>query len=379
MKDTARLSGKPRKPSWRKKYRRISPRFLLRQIVNLQADRIGAGSLDCVDHLYYIAVVQGARRLYEHGLLNTQIFRDIRSRFHADLIGVLFLPLLKRLLQLGSQVGSIVNRAHRILVELDLQIRGDRNDQRQRIRLEILYLFVGISLCWNIRLEAAGLERRDHHEDDYHDQQHVDQRRNIDVGNSTVATPGSHCHKLTLCSDQRVPGPCDRRSEIRSRLGCRGRRSRAGLLLPISNQSYLIDTFFADGVNDFDDFAIADLDAALDVNDLVFFLLVCEGLLDGRLQVIEADLLFPEIVISILRDRDNYGRFFVDSLVFIRVFQVARDCDGNALLQERRDHHEDDQQHQHHVHHRCDIDLRLQTTAAASRHSHKSISFDHSV
>src|SRR6266436_1814893 len=82
--------------------------FLLRQIVNLQADRTSTGAFNCIDHFHDIAVVQGARRLYENGLLDLLIFRH-GGCFHPYLIGMLCLPLLERLLQLGRQSAGIVD------------------------------------------------------------------------------------------------------------------------------------------------------------------------------------------------------------------------------------------------------------------------------
>src|SRR4051812_25416345 len=110
-----------RKPSWRKNYWRKSSKFLLRQIVNLQANRISPGSLNRVNDFYHVAIFQGPRRLYEYGFLNALIFRNVGGRFHSHLVGVLLFALLEGLLQLGGERAGIVDRAHGVLIEFDLQ------------------------------------------------------------------------------------------------------------------------------------------------------------------------------------------------------------------------------------------------------------------
>ena len=75
---------------------------------------------------------------------------------------------------------------------------------------------------------------------------------------------------------------------LRSRSG----RRRLALLL-IGDQPDLVDTFFAHGVDDLYDLAVTNVHAALDVDDLVFFLLIRERLFDRRLQVVEIRLLLP--------------------------------------------------------------------------------------
>src|SRR2546426_11306271 len=72
--------------------------------------------------------------------------------------------------------------------------------------------------------------------------------------------------------------------------GCRGRHSRA-LLQLVGNQPYLIYALLADGVDNLHDLAVTNFDAALDVDDLVLFLLVRQRLFNLALQVIEVDLL----------------------------------------------------------------------------------------
>src|SRR6185369_9851909 len=70
-------------------------RVLLRQIVDLQTDRIRAGPLDGVNHFYDVAIVQSPWRLDEYSLLNALIFRQIRRAFHSVFVSMLFLALLK--------------------------------------------------------------------------------------------------------------------------------------------------------------------------------------------------------------------------------------------------------------------------------------------
>src|ERR1044072_1795858 len=136
MKDAASLSGQQKSEAGG---RTKSETSRLWQIVNLQADRIGAGSLDGVDPLYHVSVFQGAGCFNEYSPLDALILREIRRRLHPFFVSMLFLALLKCLQQRGSQVFWLVNRTHYILVQLDLQVRRTTNgdDQRQRIRLQL--------------------------------------------------------------------------------------------------------------------------------------------------------------------------------------------------------------------------------------------------
>ena len=66
-------------------------------------------------------------------------------------------------------------------------------------------------------------------------------------------------------------------------------RSALALLL-VGDQPNLVDAFFPHRIDDLYHLAITNVDAALDVDDLVFFFLVRERLFDRRLQVVEISL-----------------------------------------------------------------------------------------
>src|SRR5437868_14739593 len=94
-------------------------KVLLRQIVDLQANRIGAGSFDGVDDLHDITIVQGAGRFYEHGFFNALVLWNVRRRFHSNLVSVLLFALLECLLQFSGLLTWFINRTRLLLIELD--------------------------------------------------------------------------------------------------------------------------------------------------------------------------------------------------------------------------------------------------------------------
>src|SRR5205085_6642443 len=118
---------------------RISPakivKVLLRQIVGLQANRIGAGSFDGVYDLHDITIVQGAGRFHEHGFFNALVLWNVRRRFHSNLVSVLLFALLESLLQFSGQLTWVINRTHLFLIEFDLKIRRNRYHQSKRVWL----------------------------------------------------------------------------------------------------------------------------------------------------------------------------------------------------------------------------------------------------
>src|SRR5581483_2836416 len=65
-----------------------------RQIVNLQTDRIGAGSLNRVDYLDDIAVLQRPRRLNKDRLFDSLIFRNVCCSLAASALGSLTEPIV---------------------------------------------------------------------------------------------------------------------------------------------------------------------------------------------------------------------------------------------------------------------------------------------
>src|SRR6266851_2622769 len=242
--------------------------------------------------------MQGARRLNEHRLFDALILRFIGGGFHAHLVGVLFASLLESLLQLGRQRAGIVHRTHHVLVELQLQIRGNRNHQRQRVGLQLAHVFVRIALRRDVGFEATGLQRRDHQKDNDHYQQHVNQRGYVNERDGATA-PASHSHKnylfkKTKCVSKpvtRVTGPGALSLSSRS-----SRDLRLALLL-IGNQTYPINAFLANRIDHVDDLAIANLNATLDIDDLFLFLLVCQRFFYLSFEFIEAHLLLAQVVL----------------------------------------------------------------------------------
>src|SRR6266404_1001597 len=302
--------------------------------------------------------MQGARRLNEHRLFDALILRLIGGGFHAHLVGVLFASLLESLLQLGRQRAGIVHRTHHVLVGLQLA-----------------HVFVRIALRRDVGFEATGLQRRDHQKDNDHYQQHVNQRGYVNERDGATA-PASHSHKnylfkkakcvskpITWVTGPGVPSLSSRRS-----------RGLTFALLLIGNQAYPINAFFANRIDYFDDLAIANLNATLDIDDLLVFLLVCQRFFHASFEFIEAHLLLAQVVFTIFRDRDDHRTVSIDRCVFFRILHVTGQRQLNILLQEGRDHHEDDQQHQHDVDHRSNVDLRLKPTTT-SCHSHKNSLF----
>src|SRR5690349_20943174 len=150
-----------------------------------------------------------------------------------------------------------------------------------------------------------------------------------------------------------------------SRWRSRGRSSAA--LLLVSHESDLIDAELADLIDDRDDVAVADANATLDIDDsIVLILNFLKQRIDFFAQLLFRDPLFPKVVLTVVR-YGNHDRRLLDNVrIDIGVGHVLRQRNGDALLQERRDHHEDDQQHQHDVDHRGDVNLGLYAAATTS-------------
>src|SRR6266478_937145 len=110
-------------------------KVLLGQIVDLQANRIGAGSFDGVDDLHDITIMQSTGRFNENGFLNALVFWNVSRRFHSNLVSVLLFALLESLLQFSRQLTWVINRTHCILIEFDLKIRRNRHHQSKRVWL----------------------------------------------------------------------------------------------------------------------------------------------------------------------------------------------------------------------------------------------------
>src|SRR4051794_7262277 len=148
---------------------------------------------------------------------------------------------------------------------------------------------------------------------------------------------------------------------------CRSRSRSSAALLLVSHESDLIDTELADLVDDSHHVAIADVNTALDINDSILLVLnLLEQRIDLLRQLLFRDRLFTKIILTVVRDGDHDRRLFDNVRIDIRVVHVLRQRNRDALLQERRDHHEDDQQHEHDVDHRGDVNLGLYAAATAS-------------
>src|SRR3954447_16678325 len=99
--------------------------LLLRQIVNLQTNRICSSSLDRVNHFYYFAIGQRSGCLHEYSLFYAFGVRQIRSGLHTSLISVIRFALLERLLKFGGERSGIVYGTHCVRIQLELKIGSD--------------------------------------------------------------------------------------------------------------------------------------------------------------------------------------------------------------------------------------------------------------
>src|SRR5712692_9099867 len=108
--------------------------------------------------------------------------------------------------------------------------------------------------------------------------------------------------------------------------GRRRGRLLPGFLLLIGDQADLIDALFADSVYDVDDFAIANLNATLDIDDTFLFLLVRQCFLNLSFQFLEIHFFLLQIVFMVVRDLDNHGSLRIDRCIFFGVFHVTREC-----------------------------------------------------
>src|SRR6185295_6497688 len=129
-------------------------------------------------------------------------------------------------------------------------------------------------------------------------------------------------------------------------------------LLLVGDQPYLVHPERPDLIDDVDHFSVADANTALNVDDLIFFLLdVGQELLNLVLDLVLLDLVFSKVIAAILRDGNHDRVVLDDSLVFFRVVHVLRQVYRDAVLQHGSNNHKNDQEHQHDVDHRGDINI----------------------
>src|SRR5947209_5600339 len=153
--------------------------------------------------------------------------------------------------------------------------------------------------------------------------------------------------------------------------------------LPVRDKSYLRYAArfrVAYDINNANHLPVADVDAALDVNDAVFLCLLVNHLLQIIHQALSLRIVLllqinvvpdiAQIEFAIVRNRDDKRVLRVDLFVVFRVGRFPWDVHVDSLLQIGRDEHEDNQEHQHDVHHRRDVDLRVEAATASRCHSH---------
>src|SRR5262249_15303350 len=127
---------------------------LLIEVFALQLDRRAARDLHHVNNFHHLAVIQCARSFQEDG---------------PEIVGT---PI-ERATQLRLQFAECVRWLHIQRVSAAVI---DRHDQRDRVPCRLFRVL----LFRDFRVEFVGTRRADDHKDDQQDQQHIDQRRDID-------------------------------------------------------------------------------------------------------------------------------------------------------------------------------------------------------
>src|SRR5437016_1878795 len=174
----------PGPPSW----------LLLGRLRRCKADHLHAGAVRDVHRLHHLAVFAVRRRLDEHQLGWARVE-----------------DLVEGLVELTHRVGLAVNRIRSIGLELQHDLAG-------WFLLRLLLLLLG-----RLDVERLARHRLRDHEDDQQHQQHVDQRRDIDVRAESLATPrGPHRHGSApfLLLSERLLLLGDRGHHARASLAC---------------------------------------------------------------------------------------------------------------------------------------------------------------
>src|SRR6185503_20641461 len=142
----------------------------------------------------------------------------------------------------------------------------------------------------------------------------------------------------------------------------------------VRHQTNLIYTQSSHLINRVNYIAVVNPYSALDVDNLVLFLLdVSQHLFNFVFELLFGDQILAQVILAILRDGNHDRIVLNDSLIFLWIIKILRQVYSDAVLQHGCYDHEDDQQDQHDIDHRGDVNLRLKTTTAARCHSHNKL------
>ena len=160
----------------------VTSRDLLRQIVYLQSDRIRAGAFDRVDDLHDVAVLQWLAALSRRPSSRCVLSSGSQCAFPCRPCRRAVLCAVETPAQASAESAlGVVHRTHGVLIQFELQIVGDRNDQRQRIGFQLAQVFVRISLGRNVALKRLGFSGVTTMKMISSTSKHVNQRRHVDI------------------------------------------------------------------------------------------------------------------------------------------------------------------------------------------------------
>src|SRR5208337_3748624 len=137
-------------------------------------------------------------------------------------------------------------------------------------------------------------------------------------------------------------------ASARGGAGCRRLLCRGARLYLLGQQAYIINSGRADIVHYIHHAAVLGTSVGLDEDPLVN--LVGQTVLHLRCQLVGLDSVGTEEDLSVAHDGHEQRVFLVGIRHRYRTIDF-RHVNAHAMLQHRRDHHENDEQHQHHVHH----------------------------
>src|SRR6266700_3537155 len=272
------------------------------------------------------------------------------------------------------------------IIDLELSVVGDLDDDSLVFQFDVL-LLVGRALR-DERVQALGRERRDDHENDDQHKQNVDQRHDIrgrhrpmagfsnfhphwesPVGLGQSASAGHETapggiRRGSYSGDREAVNQISKRMaqttsflETRSNAGQqalpssirrRRRRSCLSFLVPLGEQTELIDTGGANLVDDGDNVAILGARIALDING--FVQAAGKTILDLARQIFLQHLRVAKVYLSVTSNGYDNGVIFV-GVLHVAGIVLRGQVHLVSLLQHGRDHQEDNQQDKHDVGH----------------------------
>ena len=240
--------------------------YLLRQIVHLQTDWIGAGALDRIDYLDYFAVLRSAR-----GAFTKTVFSIRSSSFTSERVSIptLYARCSFRCWKHERQSFAPAARYHspnrRILIQLDRRSGAIETTKVNGLGFSLLKSSFG-SRCvgmsaWN-RLGFSGVTTM----------KMISSTSKTSINGVTLIYGTQYWTALLDV----YPYPLLTHLNISPRTCCELRSRSWGscaALLLVSNQANLVDAQFSDFVDDVHHVAIAHANTALDVDDSILFVL----------------------------------------------------------------------------------------------------------